>query len=655
MSSEDTSRFGLNRRRALQGIGATGIASIAGCLGIFGDDDDDDDTRIDPVEDRVVVDPDDIVEGGTLRMAHVLSPDDWDPTESASAPATVVHNLFYENLLATDAAGNLYSWLSESWEELDIQDTDDEDYVPYMHEVDVVEGVPDTDEQIVVTHPDDDPLQDDSVRVLTAADTQDAVDDGVYGMHFRHELHEGIEFHNGEELTAENVVASQEMQENSLNAGQHFDQFLHAEEVDEYTVDLYSIYPDPEAVDDILPIGGIFPTEITDRPVGERVDPLDDKEPIGTGAWVFDEHEDEQYLIVQRNDNYWLEDVGLENKEWWDGPEDFPAAPVIDEIDIEWVPEDSTRAASLEAGDVDLTYNLTADQKTSFDNDDDFRVARTLGGSYLFMAYPVTVEPFDDARVRQAINHLIPRTDIVEEIEQGWATEAWAPLPELAAASGTTDYEQLVEDLRPSNEFDPEAAEELLEEADVDLPVEVTLQTNSDNEDRVTKGETIVEALNAQEGLFDATLETPADLNSWFGQDLIREDYHTEGNIAMLGLSGTFNPDSFANAIHHPNSFRECCNFNIPPGTFPEFTEMIDNALFGVDVAEDPDLRRERYDEIWREFVDINANSIVDFGIQEAAMNNDVKGFNMYPFIDAVVSYSVHAPQDQQIAYLDRE
>lgn len=271
------------------------------------------------------------------------------------------------------------------------------------------------------------------------------------------------------------------------------------------------------------------------------------------------------------------------------------------------------------------------------------------------MNFPVTVPPMDDPKVRRAVNHLIPRTDIVEEIEQGWATEAWAPLPALAAEKGTTDYDQLVDNLRPYNEFDPEEAERLIEESEYEPPIEVSIQTNSDSEDRVTKAETIVEALNAQGDLFDASLETPADLNTWFVQDLIREDYHTEGHIAMVGLSGTFNPDSFANAIHHSNSFRECCNFNIPPGTFPEFDDMIDDALFGVDVAADPQLRAERYDEVWQEFVELNANSIVDFGIQTASMNDDLKGYNMFPFITGVVSYGLHAPQDQQVAYLDRD
>lgn len=663
MSAEHGTESEFNRRRILQALGATGIASLAGCAGL-GNGDDDDDEAIDPVQERVTVDPDEIDEGGTLRFSHVLSPDDWDPSESASAPATVIHNLFFEGLLTVNAGGEPFPWLAEDFELTEVQDIDEEDYVPYMREAPVVrpdEGAPfiDVDEQIVVRDPDNDLENDETARVLTVEETGDAVDDGVFGMEFNYDLREGIEFQNGEELTAENVVLSHEMQENALNAGQHFDQFLHAEAVDTYEVNMYAIFPDPEALVDIQPIGGIFPTEIAERELGERIDPLDGRPPIGSGPWEFVEYEDENFLIVERNDDYWLQDYGLENIDWWDGPDGFPEAPPIEEIDIEFIPEDSTRAATLEAGDADLTYGVTADQRTSFDNDEGFRVPRTSGGSYLFFQFPVTVPPMDDANVRRAVNHLIPRTDIVENIEQGWATEAWAPLPELAAADGTQDFEQLQEDLRPFNEFDPEEAERLIEESEYEPPIEVSIQTNADSEDRIRKVETIVEALNAQEAedgtdLFDAEFETPGDLNTWFVEQLIQPGYEDEGHIAVVGLSGTFNPHSFCEAIHHPDSFRECCNWTIPPGTFPDYVELMDSAQRGVDVAEDPDLRRERYDQIWQQTVELNANSIIDFGLQTAVINNDIVGYNMYPFITGVLSYGLFSPVDEQVSYLDR-
>ena len=629
-----------------QVLGMLGGATAVGLMGQLGFQDED----LDPVEDRVTVDPDEIVEGGTLNAGLVLSPDTFDPPQSLEAPATIVHNLFWETLLTTDAAGNLYPWLSESYELVETQDIDRTAYEEYMVSVPIEEGAIETDEQIVITHPETDPAEDDEALVLTVEEVGEAVADGVFGMQHRHELEQGVEFHNGEELTADNVVRSYERYENSVNEGQVFDQFLYADAVDDYTVDIYAQVPDAEAVDDNL--WPIFPDEMMDVPLGE-MDPREGNDPIGTGPWVFEEFDEENFITVSRNENYWMEEIGLDSKEWWEGPDGFPESPVIDQIEMEIIPEDSTRAAALETGEIDLTYNLTASQRTSFDESEEFRVATSSGGSYLFFQFPVAVEPFDDARVRRAINHLIPRTDIVEAIEEGWAVEAWAPLPELAAEAGTTDHDALVDELREYNEFDMDRAQELIEEAGVETPIEVTIQTNADNDDRVRKGEFIVEALNAT-GQFEATLETPGDLTTLVGM-MMEPGYSQEGNIALVGLSGTFNPHSFVEALHHPDQFGECCNFNIPPGSFPEFTEQMDDAQFGVDIIDDPDLRRERYDELWQQFVELNANSIVDFGLQTASLNDvEVQGYNMFPFVTGLLSYGLWNPTDEQITYLER-
>ena len=634
-----------SRRTVLGILGGATAASLMGSLTLQDDNDD-----LDPVEDRVTVDPDEIVEGGTLNVGLVLDPDTFDQPQSLEAPASLVHNLFWESLVRTDAAGNIYPWLSESYELVEVQDIERTAYEEYMVSAPIEDGAIEADAQIVVTHPETDTGEDEEAQVLTVEETGDAVADGVFGMQFRHELHQGVEFHNGEELTAENVVQSYERWEGSANAGQVFDQFLHAEAVDDYTVDIYAQVPDAEAEDDNL--WPVYPEEQLDIPLGEW-DPLEGNDPIGTGPWVLEEYDEENFITVSRNENYWLDEIGLDAKEWWDGPEDFPTGPVINEIEMEIIPEDSTRAAALETGEIDLTYNLTADQHTSFDESEEFRVSTSSGGSFLFFQFPVAVEPFDDQNVRRAINHLIPRTDIVDAVEQGWAVEGWAPLPELAAEAGTTDHDQLVEDLRPFNEFDPDQAMELLEEADVETPIEVTIITNADNDDRVRKGEFIVESLNAT-GEFEATLETPGDLTTIVGM-MMEPEFHQEGNIALVGLSGTYNPHSFVEAIHHPDQFGECCNFNVPPGSFPEFVEQMDEAQFGVDVADDDDLRRERYDELWEEFVEISANAIVDFGLSVGTVDDDeVRGFNMYPFPEQLLSQGLWNPLDEQITYIDR-
>ncbi len=404
----------------------------------------------------------DLQEGGTLHYGLDANIDSFDPPYSLDVRSTFAQELLFEQLVATDFEGNLYPWLAERWEVLDVNDIDRSAYEDYMESVPVEDGAIATDEQVLLQHPEDSPGEDDEVRVLTPETVDDAIDDGVFGMQIRYDLHEGIEFHDGEEFTAENVVLTMERYYNSQLEAQTFDSLLHAVAVDEYTVDLYAQVPDAEAERE-LPGLYIHSSAQAELPGGD-LDPREGTDPVGTGPYVFEEFEDESYYVVTKNDDYWLEDLGLDALEWWDGPEEFPAGPVIDEIDVDIVPEDSTRSGALQTGELHVTEGVPMDDLDDYEADDDFVVNTVTTGLYQFLQYPVQVEPFDDERLRQAVNHLIPREQIVDEIINGYGQPAWVMLPEFARETGSADYDALVEELREYNEFDEERAIELIEE-----------------------------------------------------------------------------------------------------------------------------------------------------------------------------------------------
>ncbi|MCU4926799.1 ABC transporter substrate-binding protein [Halobacteria archaeon AArc-dxtr1] len=638
---QDRSGPALDRRDVLRGMAATGVVGAAGCLS-WGDSGDV--ANLGAAFERATVEVDDIRRGGTLRVALNEIVSSFDPPYGVDTASVIVQNLIWESLTATDAEGNLYPWLAESYELRDTQDIDRAAYDEYMVDISHGEnGVPETDAQVVVTHPETDSSADEG-RYLTVDQTGDAVADGVYGMQFRYDLHEGVEFTNGEELTAEHVVRSYERYEGSHMAGQVFDQFLYAEAVDEYTVDLYAQIPDAGAERD-LPVY-VFPDEQVDLDPG-GLDPREGVTPVGTGPYELAEFEDENYVVLTRNEDYWFD---IEQTEWWDGPADWPDGPVIDEIDMSIVPDDATRSAALQDDDVDVAYGLTADARTDFQQSADYRVTATPAGGFTFLQFPVTVAPWDDARVRRAVNHLVPREQIVENIFSGWAMESWAPLPEMAAEQGSADYDALIEELREYNEYDPDRAEELLSEAGVSTPIDVTIETNSETEDRVRMVELIAEAMD-QSGLFETSIVT----YEWgtFLPRVMDPEYHERGRLPVIWLSGTFNPHSFVESTHHPEQFTECCNYqNVD---IDELTEAMEAAQYGTDVANDDDLRAERYDEIWRLVQEHNANSYLELSVESAVVADDVRGFNAYPFPESMLRYGLYAPMDRQLTYLDGE
>ena len=408
-----------------------------------------------------------LVEGGTLRGALGANVDSFDPPHSSDTTSTMAQGFIFEGLTVNDSEGNIYPWLAEDFELLDVQDVDRSVYDEYMRTVEATEdGVPAGDDYAIITGE----AEDGEVDILTHEDAREAAEDGVYGMHFRYELQEGVEFHNGDELTAEDVVATYEYAEDSVLAPQTFDSVLAVTEVDEYTVDMYAQVPDAEGdreLPGLLILNSTQIEEIRDDPDLEDgdLDPREGVTPVGTGPYEFDEFEDEQFYEVEKFDDYWVEQKGVEEAfSWFDGSAEFPDGPVIDAVELEIVPDDATRSGALQNDEIDITYGLATGTLDDFDADDGFIVHGVETGGYEYIQYPMNVEPWDDRRLRQAVNHLVPRQQIVDNVLNGWGRPAWTDLPELAHGSGTVDHDALEDEIRPMNEYDPERAEELLQE-----------------------------------------------------------------------------------------------------------------------------------------------------------------------------------------------
>ncbi len=648
-------------------LGIGSVAGIAGCIGDDGGTATDPGTGTETDEmgtPTVTPTPQDQIEyseGGTLTVGLTSNPNSFDPPYSSGVPSSVVQNYFYEALTTSDAGGNIYPWLAESFSLEGTNDVGAADYADYMVEIDYAEDdegnvFPDTEKQIAITHPDNTPEAGSTGEFLTVDETGDAVSDGTFGMQYQFSLHEGVEFHNGEELTAQNVVDSYDRYENSQVSAQVWDNFLHAEMVDEYTVNLYAQRPSAEAIRNIVWL--VFPSDHIDLPDG-GLDPREGTNPVGTGPWEFGSFTDEESFVVESYDNYWLEDFGIQNKDWFNGANNFPNSPVVDSVEHRIVPENGPRGTALEEGELDITTGLTAQQQTNFDEADGFTTSEIETGGYLFFQYPVQVEPWGNRNVRQAANHLIPRETITENIEQGWARPAWTPLPEVAEGAGTADPEQLEEDLKPSNELDRQQAKSLIDDTDVETPIQMQIDTNSENDDRVSKAELIAESMNQAvdgEQLFEVNVET-FEFGSLLGR-IFAPDYPTLTNDSgaptclLVGLSGTFDPGSYCEATHQTSAIGQCCNAN--GYSNEDLDEKMENAKFGSEVLDDAQERASRYDDIWRDVIDISANSYVDIDLTVAIHSTDVQSVSAFPFPEGLYSYALYGPADNTLAYLDQ-
>ena len=444
---------------------------------------------------------DNIEDGGELELGLPTDIDNFDPSYSAEAISTVAQSFIYEGLVTTGADGTVYPWLAEDYELIEQQpDVTPLDYEEYM-----TEGVETGEEgaliapddvdrsQDIILHPNDNPFAEDEVRVLYPRDAAEAVDDGTFGMQFRYHLREGVEFHNGDEMTAEDVVASYQYTEGSSLAPQTFDSVLHVEEVDEYTVDIYAQIVDAEAERE-LPGVDIYPKSQIEDFIGEDLLPtdgaidglsedeydfLDDDvegpNPIGTGPYEFVEYESEESYEVEKFGNYWLEDAGVQEaltEGAWEDIEfddEYPDGPVVDSVSCSIVPDDSTREGALLDDDIQATYGLPNASLDTIDGEDGYVVYSVVSGGYDYLQYPVQTAPFSDPRLRRAVNHLIDRETINDEFYDGYGEPAFIDIPPLAQGTGTRDAEELEDRIKPTNEYRPDEAEELIEDVIEDL------------------------------------------------------------------------------------------------------------------------------------------------------------------------------------------
>ena len=573
----------INRRDIIQGVGAAGVIGLAGCIGDDGDDsvdaDDDsvdaDDTPAD-TDDDDPVDSDEIYMGGELIVGSSENIADFDPINiNDTTSAMGVRTLIYEGLTITDFEGQVHPALAEDWEQID--DTTFEFY-----------------------------------------------------------LREGVQFHNGEEVHAEQVKRSYERYEGQVREPDVYDWYESSEVIDDLTIEINLSRPDATFLSGLsVPI---LPDELLDG----DTDP--DERPIGTGPYQYDEFRDDELFRVRRFEDYWFE-----------GDDEIPGEAPIEEITFRIIREDAARSSALQTGDVHMAYGLTADSLDDFDASEEFNVTHTTSGGYDFMAFPVQFEPWDNATLRRGVDYLIPRPIIVEEVYQNWAVEAGVPIAPLGDQMDIyipPDFrEQMLEEY---GGYDIEAGIELIEEAfeeeGIEAPMEMHIATNADNDDRVQWVELIAESME-QTGLFEMEMET----YEWtdYVTRTTGEGSETNNEINAIGLSAGFDPDSFVRATAHEGNFSPgCCN--IHHYSNDDLNELMDDARFDPDIAFDDEARGELYQDIVEILLQENPVSYIQFGSQvDVTRAGEVHGWQTHPINGSKIRQAVYAPASRQVSWMD--
>lgn len=158
---------------------------------------------------------------------------------------------------------------------------------------------------------------------------------------------------------------------------------------------------------------------------------------VGFGPYQIRSWEPGNRVVMDANPNY------------WQGP------PKIKRIIYQVVPESASRVALLKEGKVDLVEGLSPDEAISLSTAPNVRVAAVHGNQAIYLVLNNSKAPFDKVEVRQAINHLLPRDQIVKDIYRGLAATWEGVMPSVYPGYVAFD----------SYKFDVAEAKRLLAEA----------------------------------------------------------------------------------------------------------------------------------------------------------------------------------------------
>jgi peptide/nickel transport system substrate-binding protein len=260
--------------------------------------------------------------------------------------------------------------------------------------------------------------------------------------HIDFDLEEGVKFHNGEIVTAEDVKFSLEtaMRPELRNVlGHSYRQRIdNIQVLSRYKVRFNLKMPSPGLFKRLWWCGAIFPKKYREQ-VGD--DGFADK-PIGSGPFKWVDYKQDQYFS--------MEAVKKHHRK----------TPEFKTLKIVYVPEHSTRLAMLKAGETDIIV-LSGPHIPQIKADPALRLVQTkhiIGQTLAYADFPFPEEksPFQDIRVREAASLAIDRESICEKILFG-ATEPYGEV----ICPYTLGWDPTVK----PDPYDPERAKALLAEA----------------------------------------------------------------------------------------------------------------------------------------------------------------------------------------------
>ncbi len=444
------------------------------------------------------------------------------------------------------------------------------------------------------------------------AESVEASDDGL---EYTFKLRQGVKFHSNDEFTptrdfnADDVIFSFMRQKdeghpyNQVSGGtwEYFqgmgmpDLVESIEKVDDYTVKFTLSKPEaPFVANMAMDFASILSAEYADAMMEAGTPEKLNTAPIGTGPFSFVAYQKDAVIRYAQNADYWKAPADVEN------------------LIFAITPDASVRYQKLKAGECHvMPYPNPADIQVMKD-DADINMMEQEGLNVGYLAYNTTVAPFDNPKVRKALNMAIDKQAIIDVVFQGSGQAAKNPIPPTMWG-----YNDAITD----DPYDPEAAKAMLEAEGVSglsmkvwaMPVQRPYNPNARR---------MAELIQADFAKIGVDVEI---VSYEWGEYLSRSKELNRDGAVLLGWTGdNGDPDNFL-AVLLGCDGREASNR--AQWCHQPFEDLILQAKQTTDQAE----RTKLYEDAQVIFKDQAPWATIAHSVVYMPMRNEVQGYKVHP------------------------
>ncbi|WP_346909516.1 ABC transporter substrate-binding protein [Faecalicatena orotica] len=392
-------------------------------------------------------------------------------------------------------------------------------------------------------------------------------------------LRDGVKFHNGNAVTAEDVKYSIDRCADTSNGEPLVSAYSIIESVnilDEKTVEIRLTESNTE-----------FLAYMTTAIIPKDYDKLD-TEPVGTGPFKYVSRSPQENVILEKNEDYWGEKAHL------------------DKVEFKIVADADMLVTNLKGGSIDMAMRLTSSQAAELT--DGFHIEEGTMNLVQALYLNNDVEPLNNEKVRQALCYAVNPDEIMDMMADGKGVRI-----------GTSMYPGLKkyydEEYADYYTQDFEKAKELLKEAGYPDGFDLEITVSSADQPHVDTAQVIAEELK-NIGV-NVTIK-PIEWEAWLEDVYAKRDYQSTvvgvdaSNLSARAMLERFTSDASGNFINFKDD---------------EYDKVFKEAIAATDETEQIKLYKQAEGILAEKAANVYIQDLANL----VAVSNKYDGYTFYP------------------------